>query len=388
MDLYVSTSGSDSNNGSAAQPFRTIQGAANAATAGTTVHVRPGVYDETINSSFNGTASAPIRFVSDTPGAAVVRPTGATGTIWSALGDYVTIEGFNVDGSRSPDARVGIEMGGSHVYVRNNEVHHLVQNGANDSNGGAGIVLSGGYFNEIDQHAIGNVVHHVGTATSDRLHGIYHQSTGSIVGNTVYSNPGSVGIVTWHDARNIRIDSNNVFDNAMGISVGSGDWYQEPQPADNVTVVNNTVHDNDGDGIQEHGWTGTNNVYQGNVVYGNGRNYYLQNGLQPVSGSSTPTSSSEADAPSIAAPAPETQTDPQQTADGGSEPAPAETGAQPEPSDPAPSTMEHSWAHGSHMHNGLDFHRVLDHLSPQYDGMSGQELYDAFSHMRGFDGNL
>jgi Ca2+-binding RTX toxin-like protein len=288
MDLYVSTSGSDSNDGSAGRPFRTIQRAANSATAGTTVHVRPGVYNETINSQYNGTETAPIQFVSDTPGAAVIRPNGASGTIWSAGGDYVTIQGFNVDGTNSPNARVGIMMGGSHVYVRNNEVHHLVQGGANDSNGGAGIVLGGGYFNEVDQNAVGNVVHHVGTATSDRVHGIYHQSTGSIANNTVYSNPGSIGIVLWHDARNIRIDSNNVYDNAVGISVGSGDWYQEPQPADNVTVVNNTVHDNDGAGIQEHGWTGTHNLYQGNVVYANGTNYSLQNGLQPVNGSSTP----------------------------------------------------------------------------------------------------
>jgi hypothetical protein len=129
------------------------------------------------------------------------------------------------------------------------------------------------------------------------VHGIYHQSTGSIVNNTVYSNPGSVGIVLWHDARDIRIDSNRVFDNAVGISVGSGDWYQGRRPADNVVVVNNIVHDNEGAGIQEHGLTGTHNTYRDNVVYGNGRNYGLQNGNRPVDSGTAPAADDAAAAP-------------------------------------------------------------------------------------------
>jgi hypothetical protein len=278
-ELYVSPNGSDSGYGSASDPFRTIQKAASVATAGSTVHVSPGIYADIIRSRSNGTAEAPIRFVSDIPGGAVIRPIGANGTIWVSFGDHVTIEGFEIDGSSSPAARVGILMAGSNVYVRNNEVHHLVLDGANDGWGGAVIVLGGGNSKKSNQHAIGNEVHHVGTETSDRVHGIYHQSTGSIVGNLVYTNPGSIGIVLWHDATDVVIANNTVFDNAVGISVGSGDWYQEQKPANNVKVVNNLVYDNRGAGIQEHGVTGRNNVYQNNLVYRNGRNWRLQNGL-------------------------------------------------------------------------------------------------------------
>jgi hypothetical protein len=42
--LYVSTTGSDSNAGTQAAPFKTIARAAQAATAGTVVHVAPGRY--------------------------------------------------------------------------------------------------------------------------------------------------------------------------------------------------------------------------------------------------------------------------------------------------------------------------------------------------------
>ncbi|MGO4478616.1 DUF1565 domain-containing protein, partial [Massilia sp. 2TAF26] len=64
-NLYVSTSGRDTNAGtSSTAPLRTIQRASNLALPGDTVHVAPGTYSETITSSVNGTASARIRFVS------------------------------------------------------------------------------------------------------------------------------------------------------------------------------------------------------------------------------------------------------------------------------------------------------------------------------------
>src|SRR5262245_11728557 len=79
--LYVSTTGSDAESGSANAPFLTIQRATSAAAAGTTIHVGPGTYKETITSIASGTPSMPIRYVSEPRGAAVIRPSGATDTI-------------------------------------------------------------------------------------------------------------------------------------------------------------------------------------------------------------------------------------------------------------------------------------------------------------------
>ena len=60
--LHVSTSGSDSAEGSAEEPFQTINRAARAARPGDTVSVHSGVYREWVNPPRGGTADAPITF--------------------------------------------------------------------------------------------------------------------------------------------------------------------------------------------------------------------------------------------------------------------------------------------------------------------------------------
>jgi parallel beta-helix repeat protein len=59
---YVSPSGSDGNSGTSAQPWRTVQKAANAVAAGDTVMVKAGTYYERVQINVNGTASQPITF--------------------------------------------------------------------------------------------------------------------------------------------------------------------------------------------------------------------------------------------------------------------------------------------------------------------------------------
>lgn len=60
---YVSPNGSDHATGTFAQPFQTIQKAANTAVAGDTVYIRGGVYRETVTPKRSGTAKKPIRFL-------------------------------------------------------------------------------------------------------------------------------------------------------------------------------------------------------------------------------------------------------------------------------------------------------------------------------------
>ena len=57
--------GSDSNPGTFAAPWLTIQHAANTATAGATVNVMGGVYNEFVSFPHSGTKGAPITFQSD-----------------------------------------------------------------------------------------------------------------------------------------------------------------------------------------------------------------------------------------------------------------------------------------------------------------------------------
>ncbi len=75
-DLWVdAVSGHDSNSGlSRSAPFRTIQKAASQAEPGTTVHILPGVYRESVRPAVSGAADAPITYVAEAgPGTVVLR---------------------------------------------------------------------------------------------------------------------------------------------------------------------------------------------------------------------------------------------------------------------------------------------------------------------------
>ena len=55
--FYVSTDGSDSNPGTQAAPWRSVQHAADTARAGSTVNVRGGTYEERVSINASGNAS-------------------------------------------------------------------------------------------------------------------------------------------------------------------------------------------------------------------------------------------------------------------------------------------------------------------------------------------
>ena len=59
---YVAKTGNDSNPGTASQPWRTIQKAANTAAAGDTVYVRAGTYNEKVIVKNSGAPGAYITF--------------------------------------------------------------------------------------------------------------------------------------------------------------------------------------------------------------------------------------------------------------------------------------------------------------------------------------
>lgn len=63
ITYFVSPSGLDTNPGTRALPFRTVQKCATVALPGTVCHLRAGVYRETVTPANSGTASAPIWFV-------------------------------------------------------------------------------------------------------------------------------------------------------------------------------------------------------------------------------------------------------------------------------------------------------------------------------------
>ncbi len=111
---FVAPTGSDSNNGSSALPWLTLQKAANSVQPGDVVTVRAGNYTG-FNITKSGTPAAPITFSAD-PGAVINHPMSWGGIIFgiNASGpSYNIIDGFTITAQPSdPEWDQGIRMGG------------------------------------------------------------------------------------------------------------------------------------------------------------------------------------------------------------------------------------------------------------------------------------
>ena len=279
--LYVATTGSDSNDGSSAAPFRTITRAAKLAKPDTTVHVARGTYFENVSTNAKGKATGRIRFVSDTKWGAKIIGSGTEST-WSNKGDYTDIVGFDISGS----GRLGIVNFASHTLMSGNHVHDLKISGGCTGSGGAGIVNAS--YSGSDGDVIGNVVHDIGIpGDCNGVQGIYSSNLRGRIYNNIVYRASSFGIHLWHAADNVMIANNTVFANGArgvggGIVAGTGD-----RPGgvvlNNTKVINNLVYDNAGPGIKQYCYAGQdcigdNNIVANNLVYGNGSGIVLRKG--------------------------------------------------------------------------------------------------------------
>jgi len=282
-NYYVSPTGSDTAAGTKAAPFKTLARAAKAATkASTTVWVAPGTYAGGIKTTANGTAAGRIYWVSTTKwGAKIVPPTSSSNNnAWDNRGNYVSIIGFDVDGTNSGSGTKwthGIYTGGSYGMIQDNHIHHIARSVACTSAGGSAIGVDS-YYHGVKSDIVSNVVNDIGPAGCTYVQGIYVSTSGTIKNNLVYR-VGAVGIHLWHDATDVVITNNTVTSSNFGMVVGGGDFYYTSAGANNVYVANNIIYDNKY-GISEQGTTGKNNKYVNNLVYQNpSYNISLRNGL-------------------------------------------------------------------------------------------------------------
>ncbi len=281
--IYVSTTGSDSNNGTQGSPFKTIAKAASVASSGSTVHVAPGTYQGGFQTTANG-----VTYVSDVKWGAKIVPGSNNGRIeaWDNRGSNVVIDGFEIDGSSPQGGKpwlFGVYTTGSNSVVQNMKVHDIVRDSsawsqANTGQGGAGI-MGDGYYGGSNIKAIGNTVYNIGPAgqSSGLIHGIYMATNGEVKSNLIHNVVGD-GVTTWHDASNLKIVNNTIFEvNGAGVMIGAGDHYRTSGPNDNSQVSNNIIYSNT-KGVEAYGEVGYNNSYTNNLVYGNNTNWMLKNG--------------------------------------------------------------------------------------------------------------
>lgn len=185
--FYVATTGKDSNAGTQAAPWRTIQHAADTARAGSTVNVRGGTYEELVSLHASGNASDGFITFRSYPGEAAIleaehiTPPGRTGVLTIHDQSYVRVEGFEIRNFRTAEhdlAPLGIDVmgAGSHIELLKNNVHHIQQTfeGRDGPGHGAnafGIAVYGTSAKTpiTDLVIDGNEVHHLKTGSSESV---------------------------------------------------------------------------------------------------------------------------------------------------------------------------------------------------------------------------
>ena len=225
--LYVATSGSDTNDGSAGAPFATIAAAGAVATAGTKIDVAPGVYPAARLVAPAGEAAHPIA-ISGEPGA-IIDDQGL-GDVGLDLYDasYVVVEGLT---------------------IRN--AFHGIYFDESGTNGGAGLIVRG--LTIQGSQAVGIkafwadqvfIEHDTIDDSADQGMYIVGGRGGVIAGNTVRTTP--VGIQVLSGSTGLLIQGNHVSETtSAGLAVGGPDANFVRPPAvyqaSGIQVVSNVV---------------------------------------------------------------------------------------------------------------------------------------------------
>jgi len=248
---YVAATGSDSNPGTLAAPWLTIQHAADLVTAGSTVHVMGGVYNGFVNFPNSGTESEPITFESEplvvgsTVQPAIIDGTGlkVSGTqgliTISGHRSYITVKGFEIRNLRADSedvvpCGVWITGSGSGVQILNNRIHNIVTTKEQNGNG-CGLFAYGTSKTPISKLVVsGNEVDHLKTGNSESVTLNGNVTDFQVTNNLIHDNDNigldfigyeGTGPVGYDQASYGLVSGNTVY-NISGIgNVGEGNSY-------------------------------------------------------------------------------------------------------------------------------------------------------------------
>lgn len=279
--LYVSTTGTDTNPGTQAQPFLTLTRGVRDLKPGDTLLVMPGLYAESLYGIIPGgtdwnnpvtvkaydPSNRPIMKPNANVGAYRVIEFGGNWPIPASQQHYIIIDGFILDGVNVSDSVIKIEDGAHHIRVMNSELMNAPNNGV--------LVytpeIGNNEFLNLDVHDNGN---------TDFAHGLYIANNDNVIdGCRIYRNAGW-GVHVWNSyypsdstsdtpSRN-SIRNNIIYDNARvgGRGPGIGLYQGMGNKAYNNIVVNNNVGI-----VMDYGATDT--FIGNNVVYKNKSNGIL-----------------------------------------------------------------------------------------------------------------
>ena len=212
---YVATDGADTNPGTFASPWRTLQYAADTLVPGDTVFVRGGVYNARVRITKSGTAGNAITYAAYADETPIIDGTGIiVKSGWDALvriqdASYIRFDGFeirNFKTRRINRVPIGILVwgAGTDIELRRNRVHHIRTN-FQDTDGG-------------DAHGI-----------------------------AVY------GTRAPQSINNLSIDQNELY----ALKLGSSEALVVNGNVEQFEITRNTVHDVNNIGIDAIGYEGT-----------------------------------------------------------------------------------------------------------------------------------
>ncbi len=275
---YVDASHSaanDSNPGTEAAPWKTIQKAASSIVAGDTAYIKNGTYQEQVQIANSGNVGQYITLRAYQLHGAIIDGTSINLPEYSGLleveaKNYIRISGFRVQNSGPLDTAAGIQVEGSNnvviehnhtfntassgiiawnsqdITIDGNEVEQALSAGATSENECISVGETNGF------EVVNNHVHHGNVARGEGIDTKDGSMNGRVHGNHVH-HVQNVGIYVdaWDKAtRDIDVYRNNIhhIGSGSGIALGS----EMGGNLSNIRIYNNLIYNNELLGIDVH----------------------------------------------------------------------------------------------------------------------------------------